>query len=189
MINVNTTSKHPTHFLRAVELIEKARGDFKIPSENWPYPTEYRFGMPRDEYYAEIWVDGMDWQPSYWIIEEANLKNPQIHPLVIFNRHEERAKFNDWDFGDLVTGVMHYRRDYTWVQKNDLGYYTDSVWPFMFLFKDELRYQKCKMYAFEHASQPQVVFWFNESFIPDIYRGRKKKDQKLTGGLKIDRNI
>ena len=61
MIDVNITSKYSTHFLRAVELIMKAREEFKVASENWPSPTEYRFGIPQDNYYAEIWLDGMDW--------------------------------------------------------------------------------------------------------------------------------
>ena len=62
-LDVNTVSSYSTHFLRAVELIKKARETYKVPSENWPYPTQYRFGIPNDNYYAEVWTDGMDWQP------------------------------------------------------------------------------------------------------------------------------
>ena len=87
MITVNTVNREPTHFMRAYELIEKARSDFKVPSENWPHPLATRFGIPNDCYYAEIWVDGMDWQPSYWIIEEAKLDKPKIQPLLIFNHN------------------------------------------------------------------------------------------------------
>lgn len=68
MIDVNTTSKQSTHFLRAIELIKKARDDFRVPSENWPHPTEHRFGIPNDHYYAEVWIDGMDWQSSYGLL-------------------------------------------------------------------------------------------------------------------------
>jgi len=174
MITVNTTIKEPTHFLRALELIEKARTDFKVASENWPSPIATRFGMPRDQYYAEVWVDGMDWQPSYWIIEEKNLEKPQIQPLLIFNHHEERNKFNEWDFEELIQAIMYYRRDFIWVNKNDLGHYTDTIWPFLFLFKDETRYGNCKLYSFEHNSQEKLVVWINETFIPEAYRGRKK---------------
>ncbi len=178
MLDVNTTSRNPTHFLRAVELIEKARGDFKVPSENWPHPSTSRFGIPNDRYYAEIWIDGMDWQPSYWIIEEKNLEKPQIQPLIVFNHHEERNTFNSWDFEDLLRAIMYYRREYIWLRKNDLGLYTESVWPFLTLFKDEVRHEKMKAYAFEHASQPKVVFWLNEAFIPEVYRGRNSNSRK-----------
>ena len=95
MLDVNTVSKHPTHFLRAVELIKKAREEFRVPSENWPHPTDYKFGIPNDRYYAEIFTDGMDWQPSYWVIEDKQLEKPQIQPFVIFEYNEDREKFND----------------------------------------------------------------------------------------------
>ena len=174
MIDVNTTSKHPTHFLRAVEIIKKARDEFRVPSENWPYPTLFRFGIPNDHYYAEVWGDGMDWQPSYWIIEELDIRKPQVQPLIIFNSHEERAKMASYEFDNILHAMMYYRRDFVWAEKKDRGVATDSVWPFLTLFKDELRHQKCKLYAFKHASQERVIFWLNEAFIPEEYRGRKK---------------
>ena len=170
ILDVNTTSKHPTHFLRAIELIKKAREDFSVPSENWPYPTSYRFGVPTDRYYAEIWTDGMDWQPSYWILEEMNYSKPQIEPLIIFEMNEDRMKFNDYDFCELVEGMMFYRRDEKWINKNDLGHYTDTAWPFLFKVNDEVRYKTMKRYWFEHASQQQVTFWINETYIPKEYR-------------------
>ena len=174
MLDVNTTSKEPTHFLRAVELIIKAREDFNVPSENWPYPTDHKFGTPNDHYYAEIWTDGMDWQVSYWILEEYKLRKPKIQPLMIFNNHEERSIFNEYDLDELFSAMFYYRRDSVWVNTKDLGHYTDTVWPFLTLFKDETRYKKLKLYAFEHASQPQVVFWLNTDFVPEIYRDRRK---------------
>ena len=174
MLDVNTTSKNPTHFLRAVELVGRAREEFGVPSENWPHPSSCRFGIPNDNYYAELWVDGMDWQPSYWIIEELNLRKPSIQPLIIFNYYDERMKFDESYFEEFMNGIMYYRRDYMWLKTNDLRYFTDSTWPFLSLFKDELRYRKMKLYSFEHASQPRVVFWLNEDFIPEVYRGKRK---------------
>jgi hypothetical protein len=178
MLDVNTVSNHPTHFLRAVELIIQAREEWNVPSENWPYPTEYRFGIPNDNYYAEIFTDGMDWQPSYWILEEYKLRKPKIQPLMIFNNHKERHIFNDYDFGELFSAMFYYRRDSVWVNSKDLGYYTDTVWPFLSLFKNETRYKNLKLYAFEHASQPRVVFWLNQDFIPEIYRDIRMSDRK-----------
>jgi len=175
MISVNTASKNSTHFLRAVELIIQARQDFQVPSENWPNPTDMKFGTPCDRYYAEVWTDGMDWQPSYWIIEEYHLEKPHIQPLIIFNHNEERSRFNDYDFKELVNAIFYYRRDFKWIGKNDLGYYTDMIWPFLTLFKNENRHGFMKLYAFEHASQKRVVFWLNEKLIPEVYRGRRKQ--------------
>lgn len=171
MLDVNTTSRNPTHFLRGVELIKLAREEFKVPSENWPQPTEYRFGIPNDNYYAEVWLDGMDWQSSFWIIEEITYMSPQIQPLIIFNHHEEGDKFNRWDFSSLLEAIMYFRRDLEWVYKKEVGVFSDSIWPFLSLFKDEVRYKKMKMYSFKHASQQRVVFWLNESFIPTREKG------------------
>ena len=183
MLDVNTTSKNSTHFLRAVELIKGAREEFNVPSENWPHPSSYRFGIPNDNYYAEIWVDGMDWQPSYWIIEEHSLRKPEINPLIIFNQHDERMRFDDSYFEEFINGIIYYRRDYVWVKRDEFGHFTDSTWPFLHLFKDELRHKKMKLYSFEHASQKRIVFWINEDFIPEVYRGRKKKD-RISGDSK-----
>jgi len=187
----NTTSLHPTHFLRGVELVDQATDEFDACTENWPYPTQYRYGMPMDHYYAEIWHNGMDWQSNYWIIEELDLRKPQIQPLIIFNNHEEEQIFNDHDFSMLVMAAFYYRRDYTFINHKDLGYYNDMVWPYLTLFKDESRYQKMKLFAFEHASQPRVVFWMNTAFVPTVCMRRKNENNrsdrnpktKLGGGL------
>ncbi len=175
MINVNIVSQNPTHFLRAVELIERARGEYGVASENWPYPTTMSFGIPNDNYYAEIWTDGMDWQPSYWVIEEHSLEKPQIQPLIIFGDNEERNVFNEYDFKELVKAALYYRRDKLWIDKKDWGYHSDSSWPYINLFKDETRFEKCKLYEFQHNSQKRVAFWMNTDFIPEDYRERREK--------------
>jgi len=177
MLDVNTVSEYPTHFLRAVELIQLARSKFNICSENWPHPTEYRFGIPNDNYYAEVWIDGMDWQPSYWIIEDHSLKKPEINPLIIFNSNEERHVFNAWDFKDFIKGILWYRRDKFWVKHNDLGYYADGTWPY--LFRENKKPNKYESnYYFEHASQEKVKFWLNFDFVPKKYRYRIYSKEK-----------
>lgn len=175
MLDVNTVSYYPTHFLRAVDLIKRARDKFNVCSENWPSPTEYSFGIPNDNYYAEVWVDGMDWQPSYWVIEEYKLMKPQIQPLIIFEYNEERSKFNSWDFGDFIQAMLWYRRDNLWVRHNNLGHYTDSVWPYLYVEGNPDQKRICNYennYFFKHASQEKVKFWVNEDFIPLRYRRR-----------------
>jgi len=187
MLDVNTVSRYPTHFLRAVELIIKARDTFNVCSENWPSPTKYNFGIPNDQYYAEIWVDGMDWQPSFWIIEEHSLQKPEINPLIIFDSNENRSLFNDRDFEDLINAICWYRRDLLWVKHSDLSYYTDSVWPFLFhKNKNPNKYEP--NYYFEHASQPKVNFWLNFDFVPKDYRYRfysKEARSKIRGYNKV----
>ncbi len=171
MLDMNTVSHHPTHFLRAVELIKGARDEFNVCSENWPNPTDYRFGIPNDNYYAEVWVDGMDWQPSYWVIEEYKLMKPQIQPILIFNQNETRTKFNSWDFEEFVMAMLWYRRDNLWVRHGNLGHYTESVWPFLF-YEEDGEKPRSLNYFYNHASQPKVKFWVNEDFIPPRYRRR-----------------
>jgi len=176
MIDVNTVSSNQTHFLRAVELITNAREHFGVPSENWPYPTTYRFGCPNEWYYAEIWTDGMDWQPSYWVLEEKELEKPQINPFIIFKENYHREIFNDYDFSELIKASLWYRRDRFWVKNNDLGVYTDMVWPFLNVIdksKTASRSKLTKVY-FEHASQQRVYFLMNLDFIPPEYRSARK---------------
>lgn len=178
MLDVNTVSKYPTHFLRGVELILKGRDAFTIPSENWPHPIEERFGIPNDNYYAEIWVDGMDWQPSYWVIEEKQLDKPQIYPFIVFKSNEDRFKFNDHDFSELIKASLWYRRDKFWIEKEDYGYFTDMVWPFLYILNknDKAKYSNVTKVYFEHASQPKVTFLMNLDFIPEVYHDRRKKN-------------
>src|SRR3989338_3040724 len=114
MIYANTTSKHGTRFLAAVPLIQAARENFQIASENWPFPTEYRIGQCRDPYYAEIWQDGTDWQNTYWIIESIKYDGPKVKPFIYFD--DEEGKFNKCDFSNLIEAMLWLRRDREWIQ-------------------------------------------------------------------------
>lgn len=165
----NTVSDTPTHFLRAVEIIDYARNSFSIPSENWPYPTRARFGMPGDKYYAEVWVDGMDWQPSYWLIESYNYLNPSCIPFVVFEDHKDREKFNDFDFYGMLKAAMRYRRDLLWIQKGEKEYHDERVWPyFKRISPISVKEQTpCLMkFSFDHASQDNVEFFMNKKCVP-----------------------
>lgn len=157
---------HPTHFLRGVELVVEASERHNVPSENWPYPTQYRFGIPMDDYYAEMWCNGMDWQPSFWILEEENLRDPRVYPFIIFEDYEDRAKMNDYDFAMLVKGSMYYRRDKFFIKRDNLGVYTDLVWPFLKCIGKEQSFGVTQLFEFEHASQEPVQFWMNIDFVP-----------------------
>lgn len=163
----NTTSLYPTHFLRGTELVEQATKDFLAASENWPYPSQHRFGIPMDHYYAEVWVNGMDWQCNYWVIEEIHLEKPQIQPLIIFEDYDEEEKFNHHDFCMLIKGALYYRRDELFVQHEDHGVYTDMTWPYLTLIDDEVRYEKLMKFYFKHNSQRMVEFWMNPEFVPE----------------------
>jgi hypothetical protein len=168
-IDVNTTSTYSTHFLRGVELIIRARDAFQVPSENWPYPTQYRFGIPNDRYYAEVWVDGMDWQASYWLIEENNLERPICRPFIIFESYEDRDDFNNSDFSELVKASLYERRDRLWIQKND-GWFNDSVWTYFKKVEPEKKLEQTPgmiMFQFEHASQERVQFYMNADCVPE----------------------
>lgn len=168
-IECNTTNKNPTYFLNPLGLIKEARYIYKIPSENWPHPTKYSFGNPVDRYYAEIWSDGMDWQHSYWILEGSSYEEPTAKPLIIFDSHEEEDKFNEYDFELLLRGMMWYRRDQTWLQKNDTNIFNDFTWSFLHYYIPVQRLKRTKsLYRmwFEHASQPFVEFQANINYVP-----------------------
>ena len=175
MPNVNTTSKNPTHFLAAVELIHEAHPALEIPNENWPGPTQIRLGTPRtDAYYAEVWNDGMDYQRTYWAIESVLYENPVALPLLVFQDHESRDNFNDYDFNELLMGMLWHRRATTWFEKQnmpyDSGVYNDTVWPFLNTVPNAHppSIGGCaglEPYSFQHASQCQVFFFANPLFI------------------------
>jgi len=169
-MNANTTSKHSTHFLRGVDLIYEGVEKYGIPSENWPYPTKYRLGDPLvDRYYAEVWVNGMDWQPSYWVIETDNYNEPIVYPFIIFNENEDRSKFNSSDFEDLIESCLWFRRNELWISHHpDNSVYNDTVWPFLYINPNSQRfnYEFLRDGYFEHGSQKKVDFVINSSYVP-----------------------
>ena len=125
----NTSSRRPTHFLRGVELVEAGRNEFNIASENYTSPY-LSFGQYGDPYYAEIWTDGMDWQNTYWLIEQTHHEMARMAiPAAIFPDHHPRLSTCDLD--ELLRGMMWYRRDEVWIGSGDMGAYSDSVWPFL----------------------------------------------------------
>lgn len=182
----NTTSVQPTHFLRGVELIVKACEQYSVPSENWPYPTHYRYGIPVDNYYAEIWCNGMDWQPSYWVIEEANLEKPRVYPFIIFESNEDRQKFNEYDFTMLVKASLFYRQDILYIKHNNLGVYTDLTWPFIKCIDKTQQFGVTQQFEFSHASQLPVQFWMNIDFVPSIVLDREDAGVDELDGNVVD---
>lgn len=160
----NTVSDHPTHFLAAVPLIVEARGKFSNPSENYAYPTSYRLGSPKDFYYAEVWVDGMDWQQSYWLIESASFNTPQVLPLVVFE--DDKVRLNDPDLKQLVLALITYRRSVLWTHQDDQSRYSDSVWPYLKTLGITPTGEWGQLCQFEHASQPLVRMLVNKDLIP-----------------------
>ncbi len=167
MIYANTTSVYSTRFLAGKELIVEARDKFCIASETWTYPTVHQIGHPDDNYYAEIWVDGMDWQNNYWIIESINLDDPIVLPLLRFEDHSEQDKFNPYDYAQFVKAMLHYRRNEKWIKAEDGPIYNDTIWCFI---NKKFGIYKCgsimlNEYSMEHASQPYVTFFANEEFI------------------------
>jgi hypothetical protein len=169
-LDVNTVDGNGTHFLRGVELVIRGREKFKVPSENWPCPTKHCFGIPNDKYYAEVWVDGMDWQQSYWLIESINYSDPEILPLIIFEDDKNRDNFNRYDFEHLLLAIMWYRRDLLWIKQDPNGVYNDTIWPYL-RKADPVDFlestHNMELYIFAHASQKPVKFYMNNTLLPD----------------------
>ena len=183
-MNNNTVSNYPTHFLKAVELIENARKEYQVPSENWTYPTRHRFGIPNDGYYAEIFSDGMDWQSSYWIVEEYQCNRPVVEPLLIFESSKEEDKFNSYDFDCLLKACMFYRRDKLFLKHDDLGVYTEIIWPFLKLVNENIKFKKMKLFSMCHASQNEVKFWLNIDYVPQCIFERIEHESNRCNWIK-----
>ena len=182
-IDVNTTSKNSTCFLRGVELVRLGNKEFHLCTENWPYPTKNRFGFSGDRYYAEIWRDGMDWTCNYWLIESANWDKPKIYPLMYIGA-EEHDKFNQYDLDEIFEATMHYRRDTLWIHQGMNGRYYDSVWPYLRMIEPVENLRECpcmKKYKFLHASQPRVEFYLNVDLIP--------KQQPVSNKVTLDNGL
>ena len=184
-IYANTTASSHTHFIAATELIREARDRFHVCSENWPYPMDYRFGDPRDRYYAEIWLDGMDWQNSYWLIETVRYGSPVCVPLIIFEDHKNRDAFSEYDFAHLVRAVMNYRRDVQWLKQGPDSWHNDDVWPFLHRGNEARCPGAVKEgvpgmahFMFEHASQPAIEFWMNIHCVPEEKGGEPYADAR-----------
>lgn len=188
----NTVSIHPSHFLRGSELVDEATSTYRAASENWPYPTQFRYGVPVDDYYAEVWANGMDWQNNYWVLEEIHSEDPICQPLIIFEDSDDEDKFNSHDFSSLVKAALYFRRDNVFIQHGEYGWYTDLVWPFLHLLGTEVRFEIMHQFEFKHNSQKPVQFWMNYNFVPPyvMERGKNEKNrsdrnapQKLGGGV------
>lgn len=192
-IKANTTSKYSTHLLRGYELVEGTGSEYQMLSENWPYPTYHKIGTPKDPYYAEVWVNGMDWQHNYWLIESYKYENPQIYPLIQFTSHDEEDKFNQFNFEELMDAILNYRRNAIWLKSEDLtkDRYDDTVWSFLHrvIKKDTHRHKFFMWCKFEHASQREVKFWINQNFIPLYAYKIRDKNQSVMRTLFGERGI
>jgi len=164
---IYTTSKS-THFIGADRIIEECGKKYNIPTERWAYPY-LKFGTVEDNYYAEIWQNGMDWKNNYWIIEETVECGTKCSPLIMFEDSNEEIKFNKWDFNELLKAICWFRRDKFWLKHNDVGIYTDTVLPFLKVGKPESLINtlpEIHWFSFEHASQVKVNFLLNLNFVP-----------------------
>ena len=171
-VECNGVLSKPTYMLAALQLIKKARDFYSVSSENWPYPF-MSFGHYEDPYYAEIWVDGMDYQHSYWLLEALVFEVPEIIPFIIFNSHTEEDKFNLFDKEELFKALLWKRRNsilFSKVPEKFLGYlvdgrFFDTILPYLKIGEKRNIDKPAAIFknaSFEHASQPKVEFWVNE---------------------------
>lgn len=163
----NTVSKIHTHFLQGVSIIEEARKKYLIAFKNWTYPLKH-YGDPHfDDYYAEIWIDGMDDNVIYWLLEKSSSNSHKVIPLLKFNNTEDRNDFNDQDFYKLLEALVWKSK----AIKQDLDqkrYYIDNPWGYMNMSKDDSETHGGELYikcVYEHSSQEAVVFWVNNKFL------------------------
>jgi hypothetical protein len=167
----NDVSQFHTHFLAGPELIRAGRDKYGIASENFAYPTMTSVGGAKDDYYAEIWVDGMDWHNTYWILEHAYYETSVAIPLLVFRNINEERSFNPFDMHDLFRAAMTYRRNRLGRVNRSTEWtpFRDRIWPNLYLVSDNTTSEMSKdlaSFVFEHNSQPAVTFYMNKTCVP-----------------------
>ena len=178
----NDVSQFPTHFLAGPQLIKESRALHRLTSENWTYPTMTYLGSPRDEYYAEVWVDGMDWQNTYWLLEQANHDKIKAVPLLVFSSTDEEKKFNPFDMHNLFRAMMTYRRNLTGplLDGSRRNVYFDTIWPYLYLISENATVNETAIdlvsFLFTHGSQPPVTFYLNKVSVPLVEGIIKKRE-------------
>ena len=182
MIYANSCTSNPTYFPAALALIQEARKRYGVASENWPYPTRHNFGDSRDHYYVEVWVDGMDWQHNYWLIEKSNFEDPQIYPLIIFDSHDEEDKFNSYDFEQLLLAIMFARRS-PLLEFHD---FHDTVWPYVYKGDPHPKIESMYRCYIKHNSQPYVEFWMNTTYLDDYLKEWPRWTKEKLDKVKVE---
>lgn len=176
----NDVSQHPTHFLRGAELVWAATEKWGLTSENWAYPSGVRLGTPgQDDYYGEVWFNGMDYQHTYWVVHFYQTKSPECEPMILFASHDEENKIPAFDLDNIFRAILDYQRARHWIQQDtppgeiDLGRYTDSVWPYLCPHRGtstiDVEDQTLALIdaTFSHASAGPAEFRINKNLIPE----------------------
>ena len=167
----NDVSQFHTHFLAGPLLIKEGRKKYGLTSENHTYPTMTSVGGPKDDYYAEVWVDGMDWQNTYWLLEHAYFETPVAVPLLVFSSTNEEKIFNSFDLHTLFRSMILYRRNKMGPTDRSEERTTarDSTWPYLHLIDDSHTIgmsPDLASFVFQHNSQPAVTFYLNQTCVP-----------------------
>jgi len=167
----NTTSSTKTSFLAGVELVKDARQTYNVSSENWTYP-KYIFGETDDEYYAEVWTDGMDWNLVFWLIESIKYNEPKIVPFAIFEE-DCLEKISKRTLDEITRLIFRLRRDKFWIKQYNVGHLHDEVLPYLTI--DERPHNFYNLAIFEHGSQERVEFLLSKELCKNIIELKTKK--------------
>jgi hypothetical protein len=169
----NTLAENYTHFLCGVELVKQARTAAKLSSENWCYPV-FHFGSTDNEYYAEVWVDGMDWQHNYYLLEADDCQSPlEPHAFMVFQDHNVEERLSAYDTRNLWRAVCMHRRGILMMKDDQysFGHWpNDEVWPFLKRTGNPSE-NRLADFTYEHASQTLVEMKINVDLLPTKFRG------------------
>jgi len=160
----NTVNGIPSHMPAATQVIRMARDEFGIASENWPNLI-FPFGYYADDYYAEMWTDGMDWNCVIWLIEAINYASPKPIPAIMFEKNEEFERLNDYDFKVMLKAICNYRRESLVLKRERKERYNDSLYPY--LKKTGKEDKGLLEFEFSHASQELCRVFINPKCLPE----------------------
>ena len=157
-----------THFTNGYDLIEAAYEKYNGLARENPAVPVARFGHPEGGYYGEVWVDGMDWQHNYWIVESDNFHDNKALILAVFGHHDTEEVFGHEAVRDMWMGALWNRHYDLWGGKDQYGSYWDRVWWQLRWTTAEATPENGSLREVRFGDADTSVFRINPYLIPDL---------------------
>lgn len=120
----------------------------------------------------------MNWQPNYWILESISFEI-EISPIIRFESHIQREKFNDYDFNLMLKYILQLRKKETTKISSVIIGFNDDIMSFLRIESqnaDEYNMIPCSV---KHASQEKVQLTISKNIINLIIKEKSTNSQLI----------